>query len=62
MIGWIIWLIGMVLTIQAVYEIWMIKAPLLKRIIAIVIIFLTSWLGLLFYYLFARNRMHSWLN
>lgn len=62
MIGWIIWLIGVILTIQAVYEIWMIKAPLLKRILAIVIIILTSWLGLLFYYLFARKRMHFWLN
>ena len=62
MIGWIIWLIGMVLTLQAAYEIWMLKAPVIKKIMAIGVMFLTSWIGLLFYYLFARNRMESWLN
>ncbi len=62
MIGWIIWLVGMILTLQAVYEIWLLDVSVVKRIIAIILVFVTSWVGLLFYYLFARNRMQSWLS
>ncbi len=62
MIGWIIWLVGMILTLQAVYEIWLLDVSVVKRIIAIILVFVTSWVGLLFYYLFARSRMQSWLS
>ncbi|WP_288155711.1 hypothetical protein [Phocaeicola sartorii] len=62
MIGWIIWLVGMILTLKAAYEIWLLNVPMIKRIIAIILIFVTSWVGLLFYYLFARKRLQSWLS
>lgn len=61
MISFIIWIIGLVLTIKAAIEIWRIHAPAEKRLLAIVLIVLTSWLGLLFYYFYGRSRMALWL-
>ena len=61
MIGFIIWVIGMILTIRAAFEIARYDVSLCKRIVAIIILVSTSWVGLLFYYLFARDRMESWL-
>ncbi len=62
MISFIIWIIGLVLTIQAAIEIWRIHAPVEKRLLAIILVVLTSWLGLLFYYFYGRSRMALWLN
>ena len=61
MIGFIIWVIGMILTIRAAFEIARYDVSLWKRIVAIIILVSTSWVGLLFYYLFARDRMESLL-
>ena len=52
MIGFVIWIIGLILTFRAAIEIWNINAAVEKRLIAIVLIVLTSWLGLLFYYFY----------
>ncbi len=51
----------MILTIRAAFEIARYDVSLWKRIVAIIILVSTSWVGLLFYYLFARDRMESWL-
>ena len=61
MIGFVIWIIGLILTFRAAIEIWNINAAVEKRLIAIVLIVLTSWLGLLFYYLYGKERMAGWL-
>ena len=47
MIGFVLWIIGLILTFRAAIEIWNINAAVEKRLIAIVLIVLTSWLGLL---------------
>ena len=44
MIGFVIWIIGLILTFRAAIEIWNINADVEKRLIAIVLIVLTSWL------------------
>jgi len=62
MIGFIIWIVGVVLTIKAAIEIAGMNVSLWKRIVAIIRILATSWLGLIFYYLIARGRMESWLS
>jgi len=62
MIGFIIWIVGVVLTIKAAIEIAGMGVPLWKRIIAIILILATSWLGLIIYYLIARDRLESWLS
>ena len=61
MIGFIIWIVGLTLTFRAAIEIWNINAAIEKRLIAIVLIVLTSWVGLLFYYFYGKERMGGWL-
>ena len=56
-----IWIVGLVLTIKAALEIWRIHAPIERRLIAIILIVLTSWIGLLFYYFYGKARMPQWL-
>ena len=61
MIGFIIWIVGLILTFRAAIEIWNINAAIEKRLIAIVLIVLPSWVGLLFYYFYGKERMGGWL-
>ena len=61
MVGFAIWIVGLVLTIKAALEIWRIHAPIERRLIAIILIVLTSWIGLLFYYFYGKARMPQWL-
>lgn len=61
MIGFIIWIVGLILTFRAAIEIWNINAAIEKRLITIVLIVLTSWVGLLFYYFYGKERMGGWL-
>ena len=51
----------MILTFRAAIKIWNINAAIEKRLIAIVLIVLTSWVGLLFYYFYGKERMGGWL-
>lgn len=62
MIGFFVWLIGLILTIRAAIEIWHLPVTVEKRLIVIALILISSWLGLLFYYFYARDRLASWLN
>lgn len=61
MIGFIIWLIGLVLTVKAAIEIWKLNADATKKLLAIVLVVLTSWLGLAFYYFYGKDKMSGWL-
>lgn len=63
MISAIIWLIGLILAIKAALEIWHIGGgDTIKKVIFIILVLITSWLGLLVYYFFARGeRMHRWV-
>lgn len=62
MIGFVIWVIGLILTIKAAIEIGRLYAPLERKLLVIVVLLLTSWVGLFFYYFYARSRMAAWLN
>lgn len=59
MVGFVIWIVGLVLTIKAALEIWRIHAPIERRLIAIILIVLTSWIGLLFYFSTARHECRN---
>ena len=61
MVGFVIWIVGLVLTIRAALEIWRIPAPAERKLIAIVLVAFTSWVGLLFYYFYGKPRMAQWL-
>ena len=62
MVGFVIWIVGLILTIKAALEIGRLYAPWEKKLLAIVLILLTSWIGLFFYYFYARSRMTGWLS
>ncbi len=58
--GSIIYIAGIVLSVLAVLDI--IKKPISTggKIITAVIVLLTSWIGLLVYYLYAKNHLTEW--
>ncbi len=58
--GKIIYIAGIVLSVLAVLDI--IKKPisLVGKIISIVVVLLTSWVGLLVYFLWAKDHLTEW--
>ena len=61
MIAFICWIIGLVLSVKSALEIYRLEGDLLKKIIFIVLVLICSWLGLVVYYLFARDKMAEWV-
>lgn len=61
MIGFIIWVIGLVLTIKAALDVWKTNGDTVKKLLFIIVLLLTSWIGLIVYYLFAKDKMAEWL-
>lgn len=61
MLATIIWAIGFVLSIMAILDICKLNVDLVKKIVVIVILLLTNWIGLAVYYLYAKDRLAGWL-
>ena len=61
MIGFIIWIVGVVLTIKAAIEIWNLNVDPDKNIVVIVLLVLTSWIGIAVYYLVVKDKLATWL-
>ena len=47
MIGFIIWIIGLILAIKAVLEIMQWKVDGVKKLLVAILVLLTSWIGLI---------------
>ena len=58
--GSIIYIIGVVLAILAVIDIAKKPISLVGKIISIVLVLVTSWIGLVVYYLYAKNHLTEW--
>lgn len=58
--GTIIYIAGLVLAILAVLDIF--KKPISNagKLITAVLVLLTSWLGLIIYYLYAKDHLTEW--
>jgi hypothetical protein len=56
----IIYIIGVVLSIIAVIDILKKPISVVGKIISVLFVLLTSWIGLAVYYLFAKNRLTQW--
>ena len=58
--GTIIYIIGFVLSILAVIDI--IKKPIstFGKVLSSVLVLITSWVGLVVYYLYAKNHLTEW--
>jgi len=55
-----IYLLGLVLAILAVIDIFKKPISLVGKIICAVIVLATSWVGLIIYYLYAKNHITEW--
>ena len=60
MISTIVYIIGVVLAIAAVIDIFKKPISLVGKIIVAVIVLATSWIGLLLYYLWAKDNLSKW--
>ena len=60
MIGSILYFIGIVLAIIAVLDIFKKPISLVGKIICAVLVLATSWIGLIVYYLYAKDRLTKW--
>lgn len=61
MIGFIIWIIGLILTIKAAIEIWNAGGDVAKRLLIIIVMLILSWIGLLIYYFYAKDKIADWV-
>ena len=61
MIGFIIWIIGLILAIKAVLEIMKWKVDGVKKLLVPILVLLTSWIGLIFYYFWGRDNLPQML-
>ena len=60
MIGTIVWLIGLVCAIWCVLDIFKKNISTGGKVIAAVVVLLTSWVGLAVYYFYGRDQLHEW--
>jgi hypothetical protein len=56
----IIYLAGLVLAILAVIDIFKKPIGIVGKIITAVLVLATSWIGLIVYYLYAKNHITEW--
>ena len=61
MIGFIIWVIGVVLAIKAVLEIMRWNVDGGKKLLVAILVLLTSWIGLAVYYFWGRENLPQML-
>ena len=60
MIGTIIWLIGVACAIWCVMDIFKKNISTAVKSISAILLLLTSWLGLAFYYFYGRDHLEEW--
>ena len=60
MIGTIVWLIGLVCAIWCVLDIFKKNISTGGKVIAAVVVLLTSWVGLAVYNFYGRDHLQEW--
>ena len=60
MIGTIVWLIGLVCAIWCVLDIFKKNISTGGKVIAAVVVLLTSWVGLAVYFFYGRDLLQEW--
>lgn len=56
----IIYIIGLLVTIIAIFDISKKAIPTSGKVMFSIILVITSWIGIIVYYLFVRNRITNW--
>ena len=59
--AFIIWLVGLVLCIKAVLEVWKWNVDTVKKLLVIILLLVTSWIGLAVYYFWGRENLPKML-
>ena len=60
MISFLIWLVGVILAVKAVMEIWKMPMGMAGKVISAVAVLCTSWFGLAVYYFYAKDKLVHW--
>lgn len=60
MISFLIWLVGTILAIKAVLEILKMPIGMAGKVISAVVVLCTSWVGLVVYYFYAKDKLVDW--
>jgi hypothetical protein len=60
MISFLIWLVGVILAVKAVMEIWKMPMGMAGKVISAVFVLCTSWVGLAVYYFYAKDKLVNW--
>ena len=58
--GTLIYIIGVVLSVLAVIDILKKPISVIGKVISIVLVLITSWVGLVVYYLYAKDHLTEW--
>ena len=59
--GFIIWIIGLVLCIKAVLEVLKWDIDGVKKLLVVILLLITSWVGLAVYYFWGRENLEKML-
>ncbi len=59
--GFIIWIIGLVLCIKAVLEVLKWDIDGVKKLLVVILLLITSWIGLAVYYFWGRQNLENML-
>lgn len=59
--GFIIWIIGLVLCIKAVLEVLKWNIDGVKKLLVVILLLITSWIGLAVYYFWGRQNLENML-
>jgi hypothetical protein len=58
--GSLIYIIGVVLSVLAVIDIAKKPISVIGKVISIILVLITSWIGLAVYYLYAKDHLTEW--
>lgn len=58
--AFILYVVGIVLCVMAILEVLKMSISTAGKAITIVLLLLTSWLGLAVYYFYAKNHLTEW--
>ena len=59
-IGFIIYIVGIVLCVKAILEVFNTNISIVGKVITVVLLLATSWVGLAVYYFYAKNHLTEW--
>ena len=60
MIGAILYVVGIVLCVKAVLEVLKMPISSAGKAISVILLLVTSWIGLAVYYLYAKDHLTEW--